>query len=324
MSESEITRLYESLSLAEEDGAVLEMEEEVQIKGFEDIDRCSVGKVLSGKKINREAFKGLIEQIWLPFGQVEVELVGDNIFMFYFVNQEDRNKVWQRGPWHFGKSLIVLEKPMGTGNISKLGFNKADFWVQIHDIPILCMNLRIAKWMAEQLEEVVESHLSPESVGITMVGLRYEWLPDFCYACRRIGHVMNECQHEEARNVALDGTPTRFGLWLKAQVLEKLKPRVNSQLFGSSSKRSRSHEVSREDEGDGYVSLKQGSKSITVSSVSRTAVAKVCGKEKQLETLIPIEGIGTSQEDVTCVDGQEKELLGRPNELGQRRSGANI
>ena len=79
--------------------------------------------------MNIKAFKGLIEQIWNPFGQVEVELDGENIFMLYFINCEDRNRVWNKGPWHFEKSLIVLKKPIGSGNISRLGFYKADFWV---------------------------------------------------------------------------------------------------------------------------------------------------------------------------------------------------
>ncbi|TXG67122.1 hypothetical protein EZV62_008397 [Acer yangbiense] len=126
--EPELTQsdLYENLSLVEEDGAVLEISEEETVDGAKDVDCCLVGKVLSGKKVNREAFRSLIEQIWSPFGQVEVELVADNTFMFYFIKQEDRNRVWQRGPWHFEKSLIMLEKPKRTGNYSQLDFNKAD------------------------------------------------------------------------------------------------------------------------------------------------------------------------------------------------------
>ncbi|KAK3223807.1 hypothetical protein Dsin_010832 [Dipteronia sinensis] len=156
MSEADIAKLYENLSLAGEDGAVIEMTEEASVEGIKNVDKCLVGRVLSGKKVNREAFKGLIEQIWSSIGQVEVELVGDNLFMFYFNNGEERNRVLQRGPWHFGNSLIVLEKSVGSGTISKLRFYKADFWVQIHDIPLLCMNRRTAKWLAEQIGEVVE------------------------------------------------------------------------------------------------------------------------------------------------------------------------
>ncbi|KAK3218790.1 hypothetical protein Dsin_012760 [Dipteronia sinensis] len=155
MSDVEITQMYENLSLVDEDVAIPELFEEA-IDGVEDVDRCLVGRILSGRKVNRETFKGLIKQIWNSFGQVKVELVGDNTFMFYFIYREDWNRVWQRGPWHFGNSLIVLEKLDGLGNIFTLGFSKADFWVQIHDIPILCMNRRIAKWLAEQIGEVVE------------------------------------------------------------------------------------------------------------------------------------------------------------------------
>ncbi|TXG64196.1 hypothetical protein EZV62_011190 [Acer yangbiense] len=119
MSYIEISKLYENLTLVDEDEVVLEMAEKVELEGVEDVDRCLVGKVLSGKKVNRESFKGLIEQIWNPYGNVEVELVDDNIFLFHFPNQEDRNRVWFRGPWYFGNSLIVLEKLMGSGHCIK-------------------------------------------------------------------------------------------------------------------------------------------------------------------------------------------------------------
>ncbi|KAK2637676.1 hypothetical protein Ddye_025471 [Dipteronia dyeriana] len=156
MSDAEIAKLYENLSLADEDGAVLEMSEEASIDGIKDVDRSLVGKVLSSKKVNREAVKGLIEQIWNQFGRVEVESIGENLFLFYFNSKEERNRVFQIGLWHFGNNLIVLEKPVGPGNISKLDFNKVDFWIQIHDIPILCMNRRTTRWLAEQIGKVVE------------------------------------------------------------------------------------------------------------------------------------------------------------------------
>ncbi|TXG73753.1 hypothetical protein EZV62_002332 [Acer yangbiense] len=317
MSESEIVKLYENLSLAEEDGAVLEMSEEVGVEGLEDVDRCLV----------------------------EVETVGDNTFMFIFIKEENRNRVWQRGPWHFGKSLIALEKPLGVGSISKLRFNKADFWVQIHDIPILCMNRRTAKWMAEQLGEVVEIPLeSKECWGkymrvkvrldilkplkrwlrpklgksdeITMVGLRYERLPDFYYTCGRIGHVLQECQDEDARKLALESTQTRFGSWMKAQTGEKLKSRNNSQMFGSSLKKSRSLDLFREDDREGSVSLKQGSRSVTESSMSKSTASTKMVKVTQQKTLIKDGPSGPSQIEDMCVDGLENGPSESPSELG--------
>ncbi|TXG60476.1 hypothetical protein EZV62_015049 [Acer yangbiense] len=132
MSVVELAGLYENLSLAEEDGAMLEASEEVQQEGAVDVDRSLMGRVLSGKR--------------------------------------ERNRFWQRSPWHFGKSLIVLEKLVGSGDVSKLGFNRAEeCWgkfirvkVQIDISKLLKRWLRL-KWGKED--------------NIVVVGLKYgQWI----------------------------------------------------------------------------------------------------------------------------------------------------
>ncbi|TXG63929.1 hypothetical protein EZV62_010923 [Acer yangbiense] len=272
--DSAIAKLYENLSIADEDVAIHEPVEEAQIDGVAEVNHCLVGKVLSGKRVNREAFKMLIDQLWSPFGAVETELVGDNIFMFYFNNQVDRDRIWQRGPWYFEKSLIALEKPSGTGNIALLGFNKVELWVQIHEVPIMCMNRRMAKWMAEQIGEVIDiPSESKECWGrflrvkvqidihrplkrwlrlkldktdnIVVVGLKYERLPEFCYACGKIGHGIKECLDLEARTEALSGKTTKFGSWMRASIPERQRNKNSSFTNGSSTEKERSLEGSR-------------------------------------------------------------------------------
>ncbi|TXG53061.1 hypothetical protein EZV62_022230 [Acer yangbiense] len=232
MVESEIAKLYGKLSLADEDGAIHEMAEEDQRDGEVEVELCLVGKILYGKKVNMDAFKNLIEQLWSQFGSVEVESVGVNIFMFHCNNQEERNRIWQRGPWYFDKSLIVLEKPEGMGNISQLRFDKVKLWIQIHDVPIICMNRRTAKWMAEQIGCVIDLPTETKdcwgkflkvkvkidiskplkrwlrskldkSDNIMMVSLKYERLPEFCYVCGRIRHASKDCYDDEAKSNAL-------------------------------------------------------------------------------------------------------------------------
>ncbi|TXG71426.1 hypothetical protein EZV62_000005 [Acer yangbiense] len=265
MAESEISKLYENLSLADEDGAICERPEADQREGEVEVevDLCLIGKILSGKKVNREAFIHLIEQLWSPFGRVKIESVEFNIFMFKFINQEERNRIWQRGPWYFEKSLIVLEKPEGRGSISQLKFNKVELWIQIHDVPIICMNKRTAKWMAEQIGRVIEIpfeskdcwgkflkvkvqiditkplkrwlHLKlDKSNDIVMVSLKYERLPEFCYVCGRIGHANKECSDVEAKIKALKGVSTKFGSWMRASVLNRQKMRFDQNGVGKS------------------------------------------------------------------------------------------
>ncbi|KAK1586878.1 hypothetical protein Q3G72_007124 [Acer saccharum] len=55
MGTSEIVKLCEMLSLSDE-GKVVRFQDEVRRDGIDDVSHCLVGKVLSGRKVNREAF----------------------------------------------------------------------------------------------------------------------------------------------------------------------------------------------------------------------------------------------------------------------------
>ncbi|KAL5789446.1 hypothetical protein ACOSQ2_004334 [Xanthoceras sorbifolium] len=127
MDSDEIATLCESLSLSDDDGPVLQIGGDKQKEGIRDVNHCLVGKVLSRKRVNRDAFKAIIIQIWGTMGFVEVEAVGDNVFVFFFRKIEDLTMVWNRGPWHFDKCLLILEKPSGLGEISKMKFQYVDF-----------------------------------------------------------------------------------------------------------------------------------------------------------------------------------------------------
>ena len=156
MEAAEIAKLCARLSILDVEGPVRKVSRELRSEGLKDVEHCLIGKVLTGKRVNREAFKRVIEQLWNSIGNVEIEAVGDNMFMFLFPNREVRSMIWARGPWHFDHSLIVMEKPTGVGDISKLSFHMVDFWIQIHNIPLMCMNRRMAKYIAEQIGTVVE------------------------------------------------------------------------------------------------------------------------------------------------------------------------
>ncbi|TXG68535.1 hypothetical protein EZV62_003470 [Acer yangbiense] len=333
MGSNDLARLCENLSIKDEDNEVRQVSEGIDRDGVEDVDHCLVGKVLSGKRVNREAFKTVIEQLWSPFGNVEIEVVGDNTFMFYFNNPEDRDRIWQRGPWHFDRSLIVLEKPEGMGDISQLCFNKAEFWVQIHDIPIMCMNKRMAKWLAEQIGRVVEIPMESRecwgkflrvkvlidiskplkrwlrlkldrSDNIVVVGLKYERLPEFCYACGKVGHGINKCTDTEAKKEAIEGPKTKFGSWLRASPTDKFKLKSSSQGSGGTSVKERSSEEGFETENRGNPMSELVTAAVQKggSESSATATPRM-GTEKSLEDRTSKGMTGDDNLDSMCVDG---------------------
>ncbi|TXG58157.1 hypothetical protein EZV62_015986 [Acer yangbiense] len=160
------------------------------------------------------------------------------------------------------------------GNISHLRFNKVELWIQIHDMPIICMNRRTTKWMAEQIGKMIDIPIESKdcwgkfmkvkvqidiskplkrwlrlkldkSNDIVMVSLKYERLPEFCYVCRIIGHASKECSDEEAKIEALKGVSTKFGSWMRASALDRQKMRIdgNSKIQSRLEERREGNEV---------------------------------------------------------------------------------
>ena len=146
------------------------------------------------------------------------------------------------GPWHFNRALIVLKEPSGIGNMRKQAFTHAAFWIQIHNVPLACMERDNVQKLGGLLGEVLEVETDDKgeciglyarvrvSIDITkplqkMVFLElededdevelpvlYERLPDFCFCCGIIGHQFKECS-------AYNGQPKEklsYGVYMRA------------------------------------------------------------------------------------------------------------
>ncbi|KAK3218462.1 hypothetical protein Dsin_012432 [Dipteronia sinensis] len=197
----------------------------------------------------------------------------------------------------------------------------------------MCMNRRTARWLAEQIGVLIEiPSESKESWGkfmrvkvqiditkplkrwlrlklgksdkIVVAGLKYERLPDFCYACGRLGHVIKECTYEEARKGATDGSATKYGQWLKAPGTERLRSRFQGQISGNSSEKDRSLDKEHEMSGDRLNNIRPGSMS---SHNNESASAGVGVREVTTETrsgtLKVGGGFGPPQADKMSIDG---------------------
>lgn len=126
-----------------------------------------MGKVLTNRSVNKEGLKIALQQAWQNIREVKIESLGDNVFMFKFAMEVDKRRVLMNGPWHFNNALIVFIEPIGIGDISKEPFTHTSFWVQLQNVPIICMDKEILTEISEAIGKVeeVETDANGEVMG---------------------------------------------------------------------------------------------------------------------------------------------------------------
>ncbi|KAH9697633.1 zinc knuckle protein [Citrus sinensis] len=240
MDTEELLRKCQAIVSKEEETDIVTFMGRMKIKGEEVAANCLVGKVLTSRSINKEGLKAAMQMAWRTVKEVKIESMGDNIFLFKFASEEEKKMVLMGGPWHFDRALIVLTKPIGIGDIKNQSFTHTTFWVQIHNIPIMCMNKEAIQKLGEKIGIVkeVETDEAGECIGqFARVGISidisqplkkivflqqadgkipmpilYEKLPDFCFCCAHIGHQYRECLRYKGQQK--EDLP--YGGWMRA------------------------------------------------------------------------------------------------------------
>ena len=83
--------------------------------------------------------------------------------MFKFSLEADKKRVLNSGSWHFDRALIVLQEPSGIGSLKQQSFSHASFWIQIHNVPLMCMDVSTIRELELRVGKV-------EDIGIDAQG----------------------------------------------------------------------------------------------------------------------------------------------------------
>ncbi|KAL5865802.1 hypothetical protein ACOSQ3_003316 [Xanthoceras sorbifolium] len=79
-------------------------------------------------------------------------------------------------------------------------FNEAEFWIQVHNIPIVCMNRETGSFIGKKIGALREIDL--EATGDCLG--KYKKLPDHCFHCGKVGHLFWECPRESSSSMEKD------------------------------------------------------------------------------------------------------------------------
>ncbi|TXG46182.1 hypothetical protein EZV62_028316 [Acer yangbiense] len=169
-------------------------------------------------------------------------------------------RVLAGGLWSFDNSLLVLEKLSSTRDIARLGFNKVVFSVQIPNAHLLCMTKEMGEFLGQLIGELVDI-----DVGVTgecfgkylrlkvaidiskplkrflrlelvkgeksILLLRYEKLPIYCFHCGFIGHSHQECSNKKVDDVRVSNVEFDFGPWLRVSSPPSQNKTVGQKFF---------------------------------------------------------------------------------------------
>jgi hypothetical protein len=217
----ELKELCGRISLSEKEKIGIKVDEDDVCEARESIGKCLVGKVWTEKTVNREAFRSVMASVWRNVGRVRFKELHENIWLFEFADEAAKKRILEGRPWTFDKQMLVINEYDGNTPASQLEFNQSPFWVQVHNMPLVCMNKNVGTKIGSSMGILEEVDVAGDERGwgnylrlrvilditkpldrgralnmggkSTWIDFKYEKLPLLCFRCGCIIHGSNGC-----------------------------------------------------------------------------------------------------------------------------------
>jgi hypothetical protein len=218
--------------------------------------KCLVGRLLTERRVQKDAFRISMAKLWRTIGSVIFKELDDNLWLFEFASDRDKSRVEEGRPWLFDRSVLVLRDVDDHIPPTEMIFHHSPIWVQVHNMPLTCMNRAVGFQIGGSIGVVEEVDVTGDGVGwgrclrirvaidLTKpldrgraliiqgkpiwVKFRYEKLPSFFHFCGRIYHGRIICEKKQGFRMNDDDVGKQWGMWLRADDVRFRKGGVSS------------------------------------------------------------------------------------------------
>lgn len=194
--------------------------------------------------MNIDAIANTFNPIWRSRNGFKVKKEDDHVALFTFDNKEEMEKILLTEPWTFDKHLKVLQHYDKDIELCDMNFNKVNFWVQVHNIPVRFRTRNVAKKISATIDivsrptEITEVEgdgfvrvcvlvdiskplccgrvTSLENGRELWVSFKYECLSNLCYWCGCLTHADRDCELWIESEGTLQSESQHYSPWICA------------------------------------------------------------------------------------------------------------
>ncbi|XWS13549.1 hypothetical protein CRYUN_Cryun36dG0046500 [Craigia yunnanensis] len=154
--EEGLEKLWSRFSLTEEEQLDVVIEKEWVEDMVERSKNYLLDRLVMKKPVNLEAMKNIFMKVWKIQGGMNVNEVRERLFIFQFDDLLEKDRVLQKQPWFFNKSLLILKEINGDLNLKDVNMDWFSFTVQVHGLPLGLMIEKIGVVLGKFLGDIEE------------------------------------------------------------------------------------------------------------------------------------------------------------------------
>ncbi|XP_034201907.1 uncharacterized protein LOC117616635 [Prunus dulcis] len=144
-----MTRVAAHFALTNEEQA--ELVEQHEVKNLLTSKFLLVGKLLTRKPYNKEAFKRTMASLWRLTAQVHIIDMEEDKFVFSFQTKATRDTIMRGRTWTFNHSLLIMAAANRLLDPLIIPLRNQEFWVQVKGLPLVFMTRAMEKLIGDAL-----------------------------------------------------------------------------------------------------------------------------------------------------------------------------